>query len=825
MGSDVDSCFHCGLEIKPDALQQQTISGQLKRFCCSGCALVCQTIHDSGLDGFYQRVRENERAPPPGLLGNLAQYDLEDIQQEFVKANGTRREAMLLVEGIHCAACVWLIERALASLGGVLEAEVNLAHHRLRVRWDETDLKLSAILKRLAAIGYSAIPFDMEKLEGQQQKENRALLYRMAFAGFGAMNMMWLSISIYAADMSASGMDLEHRHFLQLISLLLATPVLLYSGWPFLKGALTGLRYRQMTMDLPIAIGVMVTYLYSVWATINGYMDVYFETVVSFLFIILVGRYMEKMARRNATSATSRLMELQPRSATLVVKGEEKLGSVRQLTVGDQVIIRPGERIPVDGIVIEGDSDVNESMLTGESLPVKKMMGGKIVAGSVNGQGTLVVEVVSLGQQTALSKIIHLVEAAQGSKAPIQSMTDRVVPWFVLTTLLLAAGTFLYWSYAADFDVAMLAAVSVLIITCPCAFGLATPMSIAVSVGHGAKNGLLVRNGAALETLATANHVVFDKTGTITEGRMGVGDVILNAAAGVDREQLLHYALLAESRSEHLVARAIVQHAKDQGISPHGASLDSFTSMPGRGVVAEVAGQVIQMGSRRLLEYINISFPDDLRQAYDEIEASMGVAVVVVVDGVVLGIISVFDQIREGAVALVRALNERNIGVTLLTGDSRAAAAAVAKQLGGTLDVIAEVLPQDKDNVIDELQKQGKSVVMVGDGVNDAPALARADVGIAMGSGTDVSLECADMVLMSNQLMRLLFAFDLAQQTIRTIKQNINLSLGYNVIVIPTAVSASLTPVFASIAMPISSLLVIGNAMLIKRRAKLDSGA
>lgn len=821
MGSKVDSCFHCNLEIKSGLLEQVEVNGQLERFCCSGCALVCQTIHDSGLDGFYQRVRERELAPPPELLGDLAQYDLEDIQQEFVKANGTRREAILLVEGIHCAACVWLIERALAPLEGVLEAEVNLAHHRLLLRWDDAKVKLSVVLKRLAAIGYSAIPFDMEKLEGQQQKENRALLYRMAFAGFGAMNMMWLSISIYAADMSASGMDLDHRHFLQWISLLLATPVLLYSGWPFLKGAVSGLRYRQMTMDLPIAIGVVVTYLYSAWATINNHVDVYFETVVSFLFIILVGRYVERITRRNATSATSRLMELQPRSATLLVDGEEKLVAVRQLQVGDRVIIRPGERIPVDGVVIEGTSDVNESMLTGEALPVKKSIGGKVVAGSVNSQGTLVVEVVGIGQQTALSKIIHLVEAAQGSKAPIQSMTDRVVPWFVLTTLLLASGTFIYWASTADYDVAMLAAVSVLIITCPCAFGLATPMSIAVSVGHGAKNGLLIRNGAALETLASVNHVVFDKTGTITQGQMSVGEVILNQEAGVDQKQLLSYALLAESRSEHLVARAIVQYAKDQGISTQSVSPDSFTSLPGLGVVVEADGRIIQLGSRRLLDHLDIVFPPDLHRAYDEIESSMGVAVVVVVGGVVLGIISVFDQIRDSAAALVCALNQRNIGVTLLTGDSQAAADAVAKKLGGTLEVVAEVLPQDKDQVIDALQKQGKSVVMVGDGVNDAPALARADVGIAMGSGTDVSLECADMVLMSNQLMRLLFALDLAQQTIRTIKQNINLSLGYNVIVVPTAMSASLTPVFASIAMPISSLLVIGNAILIKRRAKL----
>ena len=820
MVKGLGNCYHCGLEIKPGTLQQLQINEQLEDFCCSGCALVCQTIHESGLDGFYQRVRQNELAPPPELLEDLAQYDLQDIQQEFVTRDGSLCEAMLLVEGIHCAACVWLIERALEPLEGVLQAEVNLAHHRLRIRWDDDRLKLSVILRRLASIGYAALPYNTERAEGHQQKQNRSLLYRMAFAGFGAMNMMWLSISMYAGDMSASGMDLEHRAFLQWVSLLLATPVLLYSGWPFFKGAISGLRYGQMTMDLPIVIGVLATYLYSVWATVTSQNDVYFETVVSFLFIILVGRYIERISRRNATSATSRLMELQPRSATLLINGEPELISVRKLNIGDQVLIKPGEKIPVDGIVVEGHSEINEAMLTGEALPVTKRLDDKVVAGSVNGQGTLVVSVEKLGQQTALSKIIHLVEVAQGSKAPIQCTADKVVPWFVATTLLLASVTYIYWFFFADSSVAILAAVSVLIITCPCAFGLATPMSIAVSVGHSARNGVLVRNGAALESLAAINHVVFDKTGTLTEGRMSVKEVVV-ATEAVNEQQLLRYALLGESRSEHVIAQAIVRYAQDHGVSIQGVALEDFNSLPGLGVEVRVQGQQLRLGSRRLLESLSIQMPVTVAESYQKIEAAMGVAVLVVVDDVVLGVIGVFDQVREGAAELIAALRTRNIGITMLSGDSVAASQKVADILGGDIEVIAEVLPQDKGRVISELQQQGLCVAMVGDGVNDAPALVQADVGIAMGSGTDVSLDCADIVLMGNQLNRLLFALELAQQTMRTIRQNINLSLGYNVIVVPTAMSASLTPVFASIAMPISSLLVIGNAILIRRRAKL----
>ncbi len=818
-------CFHCGLPVTEEGKQEAEIAGEKHEFCCSGCVVVCQTIYDSGLDGFYQRLQSSEIAPPPEQNQDLEQFDLEDVQAEFVTTVGNESEAILLIEGIHCSACVWLIERALEPLEGVLLSEVNLAHHRLRLRWDQSQIKLSRILKRLHALGYVATPFDAERAEGLAVKQNKSMLYRMAFAGFGMANIMWISISLYAGELSASGIDPEHKQFFHWISLFLATPVLLYSGWPFLRGAFSGLIHRRLNMDLPISIGVIATYTYSTWVTLTGVGDAYFDTVVAFLFIILIGRYLEGMSRRNATSASSRLMELQPRSAMRIENGEPTLVSVRRLALGDQVRVRPGEKLPVDGLIIDGQSNVDESMLTGESRPVKKQMGDEVAAGTVNGQGTLTVEVSQLGQNTALAKIIHLVESAQGSKAPIQSLTDRVVPWFIAVILGLATATFLFWSYYADFDTALLAAVSVLIITCPCAFGLATPMSLAVSVGHGAGNGVLVKNGTALETLAGATHIVFDKTGTLTEGRMVVSEICLNDKSSLQVDELLSLTAQVESHSEHSIAKAIVaksiETVDQQKNSFQKEKVSEFKSIPGRGVTAVVATHSVIIGNRAILEEQGIMISAELEQKSYAAEHAMGVAVFVAIDGQLAALIVVQDKIRDEASELIRTLRSEGVGITLLTGDSQGAAEYVAESLGGDIEVIAHVRPEDKEKVIADLQARGECVVMVGDGVNDAPALSRADVGIAMGSGTDISMDCADIVLMSNELLKVRFALNLARQTIRTIRQNIYISLGYNIVLIPLAMSANLTPVFASIAMPISSLLVIGNAMLIRKRCKI----
>ncbi len=819
------SCFHCGLPVTSEGRQEAVIAGNKQEFCCSGCVIVCQTIYDSGLDGFYQRLQSAEIAPPPEQSQDPEQFDLEDVQAEFVNTVGQESEATLLVEGIHCSACVWLIERSLEPLEGVISSEVNLAHHRLRLRWDQSQIKLSRILKRLHALGYIATPFDAERAEGISVKQNKSMLYRMAFAGFGMANIMWISISLYAGELSASGIDPAHKQFFHWISLCLATPVLFYSGWPFLRGAFLGLMHRRLNMDLPISIGVIATYAYSVWITLSGVGDAYFDTVVAFLFIILIGRYLEGASRRNATSATSRLMELQPRSAMRVENGEPVLVSVRRLTLGDYVLVRPGEKLPVDGLIVDGQSSIDESMLTGESLPVKKQIGDEVAAGTVNGQGTLTVKVNQLGQNTTLAKIIHLVESAQGSKAPIQSLTDRIVPWFVAIVLCLSAATFLFWYYHAGFDKALLASVSVLIITCPCAFGLATPMSLAVSVGHGAGKGVLVKNGAALETLAGVTHIVFDKTGTLTEGRMVVSDVYLSDETSLTEQQVLGFSARVESHSEHSIAKAITARFAEiddqKKFDLQKEKLSDFSNIPGRGVTAVVANHQIAIGNKAMMNEQGVDIPVHLKQKSHFVEHSMGVAVFIAVDGQLVALIAVQDKVRDEAKELIDSLRSEGVAITLLTGDSQGAAEYVAESLGGQIEVIAHVLPEDKEKVIADLQTQGERVVMVGDGVNDAPALSRADVAIAMGSGKDISMDCADIVLMSNELLKIKFALNLARQTIRTIRQNIYISFAYNIVLVPLAMSANLTPVFASIAMPISSLLVIGNAILIRKRCKI----
>ena len=807
-----ESCFHCGLPNPKHARFEQVIDGQLRQFCCPACQMVCHAIYDAGLQGFYTRTPDSiTLAPPPLAPRDLALYDLDEVQAEFVGELTKRREIHLLVEGIHCAACVWLIERALGQTPGVLTAQVNLAGKRLKVRWDNEQVKLSAILNRLVQIGYAAVPYDPEVAEGKLRQQNRALLFRMAFAGFTMMNLLWISIALYSGANAS-----EFRQLFHWVGFALATPTLLYSGYPFLRGAWTGLRRLHLTMDLPIAIGASVTYLYSVYVTLSqsAVGEVYFDTVVNFLFVILVGRYLEAISKRQAVASTQRLLDLQPRGATVLRDNKEVLLPIRAVKPGDVVLVKPGDRIPVDGVVTQGRSSLDESMLSGESIPVAKSVADHVSAGTLNIDSALTIKVEATLRNTSLGRIIHLVEEAQASRAPIQCVADRIVPWFVAVTLVLASITFLYW-WSVDLEVALMAATAVLIITCPCAFGLATPMAIASAAGLGARHGILIKNGAVLETLSHVDHVVFDKTGTLTEGHMQVQDII--TSAGHDANELLAALAAIERYSEHSVARAIVDTASTRGFPLIDAT--DVNSKPGLGITGRVKGRStdgkIVAGTYHWLEQHNIAIDKTLQIRCGALEAQGTTCVQVANNGHHAGFIAIADKLRPDAQALVDALRASHIRMTLLSGDRQRVAEAIAEQLGG-MQTIAEVLPQDKDRVIQQLQQQGTTVAMVGDGVNDAPALMRADVGIALGSGTDISGDSADIVLMTNELDKVRFATELSRRTLRTIRQNIGISVVYNLIMVPLAMAAIVTPLVAALSMPISSLLVIGNAARIR---------
>jgi len=810
-------CYHCGLPVVVGNALVADVGGAERLFCCTGCRSVCGAIFAAGLEGFYRRTPEGEVfGPPPEPPRELALYDLDAVQEEFVATLGEQREINLLVEGIHCAACVWLIENGLGRLPGVTEARVNLTGRRLKVAWDNRRVKLSTILRRLADIGYAAVPFDPEVAEGALQRQNRQLLYRMAFAGFAMMNLLWISIALY------SGADRgEFRHLFQWIGFLIATPTLVYSGFPFFKGAWSGLRGGHLTMDLPIAIGVTNTYLYSLYVTVSGTQvgDVYWDTVVNFLFVILVGRFLESASKRKAVAATQRLLDLQPRVATVVRDGEEMVVPIRAVKPGETVLVRPGEKIPVDGQVLAGRSSVDESMLTGEPDPVTKAEGASVCAGTLNGPGPLQVKVQRLLRDTALGRIIRLVEDAQASKAPIQCIADRVVPWFVAATLALAAVTFLLWVDEGA-EKALMAATAVLIITCPCAFGMSTPMAIAVASGLGARVGILVKNGAVLEGLSSIDHFVFDKTGTLTEGRPAVTAVADRRARwdGTDVSTLgsgprghLRRLAAIEQLSEHPVAGAILALCARAEIDIAGQQVTDVEAQPGLGIRGMVDGVRVVAGTAEWLRR-NGAEPDTVLEASTAfIESGGGSALHLAVDGREVLVIGVEDRLRPDAAKVVAQLKAEGIRVTLLTGDRRAAAERVAAHLGG-VEVIPEVLPQDKDRVIADLQRGGQRVAMVGDGVNDAPALVRADVGIAMGSGTDVSIASADIVLLSSELSKVRQAAALSRRTLRTIRQNIRISILYNVIMVPLAMAALVTPLVAAVSMPLSSLAVIANS-------------
>ncbi|MBC8519014.1 MAG: heavy metal translocating P-type ATPase [Gammaproteobacteria bacterium] len=805
-------CFHCGLSIPDGGVVSGSVEGKDREFCCYGCKSVCQVIFDSGMEGFYDRTPEGTLlAPPPELSEDAALFDLEEIQQEYVSSEDNISEINLLVEGIHCAACVWLIERTLTPISGVVSAQVNLSGKRLHLRWDKTQIKLSELIKRLSHIGYAAVPFDPETAEGRLRKRDRSLLYRLVFAGFAMMNLLWISIALY------SGADQgEFRTWFHWLGFALATPTLLYSGYPFLRGAWTGMVARHLTMDLPIAIGATTTYLYSTYITINGSQigDVYFDTVVNFIFVILIGRYLESAAKRKAVSSTQRLMDLQPRVATIIRDGSEEVVPVRSLVVGDMVMVKPGQRIPVDGELIDGVSEVDEAMLSGESLPVSKKPGDLLYAGTVNGHGVMRLRVDAVLKNSALGKIIDMVEDAQASKAPIQCTADRIVPWFVSLTLFLGAVTFLFW-VGSDFEVALMAATSVLIITCPCAFGLATPMAIAVASGVGARHGVLIKNGGVLEMLSSIRHIVFDKTGTLTEGKLGVRDIYLEE--GWDNREFYRIAYALERYSEHSVAKVIVRKAEEQlGNVARESVAENFTYSPGAGISGIVDGRECLLGTAAWMEQHDVSITAGVMNFAVESEAKAESVVFLSVNGLCVGGLSLADKLRSGTALLLSRLRQQGMRFSLLTGDRQKVAEAVVNELGEDMSVIAEVLPDEKAAVIRDLQKSGEQIAMVGDGINDAPALTMADVGIAMGSGTDVSVESADIVLLSSEIEQVELANRLSQRTLRTIRQNIGISILYNVIMVPLAMMALITPLVAAISMPVSSLLVIGNAARIR---------
>lgn len=704
----------------------------------------------------------------------------------------------LQIGGMTCVRCSGAVEHALRSLDGVEKAEVSYAVGRAEITYDDAKVDRKRLEKAVKSAGYKVV----EDKNAARRRELREL--RILFIVSAIFSAPFLVLMFAAPDAAVT----HWMHNAGWVQLALATPVQFVVGWRFYKGAVLSLLNRSPSMDVLVALGTSAAYGYSLYNVIVGSGHYYFESAAIIITLVLLGKMLETGARGKTSAAIEMLMNLQPKTATVLREGTEMVIPAAEIVQGDTILVHPGESLSVDGEVVAGRSAVDESMLTGESMPVDKQLGDKVFGGTVNGTGSLTVRADGIGKDTVLSGIIRLVEEAQSSKAPIQKLADKVsaifVPAVIGAALLTFVLTLVFMQGAEAMTEAISRAVAVLVIACPCSLGLATPTALMVGTGRAATMGVLIKSADALETACRIDRVLLDKTGTVTMGRPAVTDFL---PMGMQREEALRLAAAVEQLSEHPVARAVTE-SYDQPLP----SAENFVSLTGRGVSAEVEGKTVLLGSRRLMEEQQIPFADDRQSWEDEGKTVLYMAV----DGQPAAVMAVADPVRDTSAKALRELHELGIRTVMVTGDNRRTAEAVGRAVGID-EVVAEVLPDGKVELVEKYKQDGKIVAMAGDGINDAPALAAADVGFAMGTGTDIAMESGDVVLVGGGLTALVTAVKISRATMRKIRQNLFWAFFYNCIGIPVAAFGLLSPVIAGAAMAFSSVSVVTNSILLKR--------
>lgn len=739
---------------------------------------------------------------------DASSVNMDDIEARIEKLGyGVEKDTVELdISGMTCAACSNRIEKVLNKADGVENATVNLANETGTIEYRPGALSVDDMIAKIKKLGYDAALRASEE-EKQSNKEKEITKQKQKLIVSGLLSAPLL-LTMFA---HLFGMQLPALLMNPWFQMALATPVQFVIGWTFYRGAYNNLRNKSANMDVLVALGTSAAYFYSVVEGIRtignpGYdPHLYFETSAVLITLILLGKYFEAIAKGRTTQAISGLLELQAKEASVVRDGETVQVPVDQVQVDDIVLVRPGEKIPVDGIVVEGETSVDESMLTGEALPVGKSSGETLTGSTINKNGTVKMKAKKVGEDTALAGIIRVVEQAQGSKAPIQRMADVISGYFVPIVVGIAVVAFGVWFgivAPGDLPLALEASIAVLVIACPCALGLATPTSIMVGTGKGAEMGILYKGGEHLESTHKLDTIVFDKTGTITKGEPEVTDIELD-------EEAIEYLISAESYSEHPLAEAITAYRKDIDRKP----VENFEAIPGAGIRATVAGKTVRVGTKKWMEEGSADYEEQAARWEEEAKTVMFVEL----DGEVRGIIAVADQVKPEAESALKKLHDKNIHLVMLTGDNKKTAQAIARQVG--IDtVIAEVVPEEKAFHVEQLQKEGRHVAMVGDGINDAPALAAADIGIAIGTGTDVAIETADLTILGGDLELLSKAIDLSNLTMQNIRQNLFWALFYNSAGIPVAALGLLAPWLAGAAMAFSSVSVVSNSLRLRRK-------
>ncbi len=797
-------CTHCHLEFDESVMiTEKEDNGDVHHFCCKGCQGIYHLLREEGLDTFYDKLGKSSLEPPKQREDDLHKFDLEGFRKKYIieRPDGLY-EIFMIIEGIHCSACVWLNEKVLHKTDGIVEATINYTTNKAHIVWDPERVKLSKIVEKIRSIGYNAYPYDPKLQEERANRARRDYYARLLVAIFATMNIMWIAVAKYTGMFT--GMREDVKAVLSFAEWVLATPTLFYSGWIFYRGAWYGFKNRFVNMDTLVATGASMAYFYSIWAMITGHGEVYFDSVTMIITFVLAGKYLEVLSKKRAADTMDALSNALPTEVTVVQGGEKAMVPVEEVKPGDIIEVRPGEKAAIDGVVVSGEGSFDESSLTGESEPIYKCPGDEIVSGTVAIDGVVRYEASKDYGTSTLATLVGLLEDSLTKKPKIERLANEISGYFSSTILTIALLTFAGWYWlGGSFEHALVVAISVIVIACPCALGLATPVATLIGINLAARRGVLFKEAAYIETMAKCDVLVLDKTGTVTEGKPRV----VNFEKYGDFDVNLLYSLVKSSI--HPVSRGVEKFLKERFENLEEVGLEGVKQVQARGIEAVYEGHKLYGGNAKMMQEFGLEAD----------ETSEYTLFYFAVDDRVVARFELRDMPKSGAKEAIADIRRLGIDIIMLTGDNEKAAARVAKEVG-IPTFKHSLLPNEKAAEIDILHAEGRRVVMAGDGINDALALSKSDIAIAMGSGSDVALEVSDVVLLDDRITSLRDAFLISRRTFRFVKQNLAISILYNTVTIPLAIAGYVIPLVAALSMSLSSLIVVGNSMRIKSAFK-----
>ncbi len=794
------ACTHCNLTFPEEVMIAEQQNEKQLFFCCKGCQGVYHLLNSEGLDTFYDKLGDTKLQPAIQSNEDLEKFDLEGFRNKYITTHEDGLcEINLIIEGIHCSACVWLNEKVLHKTDGVIETSINYTNNKAKIIWDPEVIRLSKIIETIRSIGYNAYPYD-PKLQEERAISTRKTYYtRILVAVFGAMNIMWLAVAHYAGYFG--GIQQSFKDILNVAEFILATPVLFYSGWIFFRGAYYGYKNHIVNMDTLVASGALSAYIYSIYAMITQRGEVYFDSVVMIITFVLVGKYLEVLSKKHAVDTLDSLMGSTPTEVTTLKDGVKSLVSIENIVAGDIIELKPGEKVVIDGEVTWGQGSFDESSLTGENEHVYKKRDDTILSGSVCLDSVVHYSATKDASHSMLTSIVNLLEESITKKPRIEQLANSVSGYFSTVILIIALLTFVGWYFWTEsFEQALIVGISVIVIACPCALGLATPMATLVGISVAAKRGILFKEASFLETMAKSDILALDKTGTITEGKPSV----VKADSYEAFDPSLLYALV--STSNHPISKGVKAYLEGTQENLEPLTLEEITTVEAKGIKARYQNRSLLGGNAELMQASKLDLDTD----------SPNALFFFTIDDRLVARFELTDTIREGAAQAIKKIQDLGIKVVMLTGDHEQSAQKVAKEVGIEA-VHAKLLPQDKAALIDRFHQEGHVVVMAGDGINDAIALASSDISIAMGNGADVAISVSDIVLLDEKPESIYESYRLSQRTFGAVKENLGFSLLYNVVAVPLAVMGFVNPLVAALSMSLSSLVVVGNSMRIKR--------